>query len=397
MIEYLRAQIYKLLDLILAPFWEWLSKSSWTVRFAVFFVCSSALGAIVYPAGARDVLLRSSCFFQALSANGASIPFPETTLEKLKAVRSHLALSVKNDVANLNAGILTPWSSAQAVLALSATGIVEQVKSDNVIAFIRNKKVTGCGCWHEIPGMHPSDPVCVFASGWIIAAMAAVDVAVQGDELSFILGTQSPDGWWAMFPVNTEQSAYASSYATGWNILGLQTQLDKGLVPIESRLAVSNAIKRGAAWLLNVRGNGSRWSSYPNTPGSKTSEAISGLVIHALHHTVPDQTGEIERDWLTNLPAIWTKIEDTDPVYVEVFSGGKLVGIDQFVQIRLPWMLVATIDSYSSGTAFNRSTALFWLNKVLSQKSVANADVGLANWWRAEFLFSLGHILRSSD
>jgi hypothetical protein len=397
MIEYLKTQVYKLLDLILAPFWGWLSKSSWTMRFAVFFVCSFILGAIVYPAGARDGLLKSSCFFRALSAKGASIPLPEATLGTLKAVKLHLVLSVKNDVANLNAGILTPWSSAQALLALSATGMVEQIKSDNVITFIRDKKETPCGCWHEIPGMHPSDPVCVFASGWIIAAMAELNVHVQSDELNFILQTQSPDGWWAMFPVNIDQSVYASSYATGWNILGLQAQMDKGLVPSEGRAVVSDAIRRGAAWLLNVRGDGSRWRSYPNAPGSKISEAISGLVVHALHHTVPDQTGEIERDWLTNLPAIWTKIEDTDPVYVEVFSGGKLIGIDQFIQIRLPWMLVATIDSYSSGNVFNRTTALFWLNKVLSQKGVANADVGLANWWRAEFLFSLGHILHSSD
>jgi hypothetical protein len=395
MIEYLKTQLYRLLDMLLAPFWEWLSRSSWTTRFTVFFVCSFTLGAIIYPAAARDVLLRSSCFLQALSAKGDSIPLPETTLEKLKAVKSHLALSVKNDVANLNAGILTPWSSAQAILAMSATDIIEQTRSDGLIAFIRAKKEPGCGCWHEIPGMHPSDPVCVFASGWILAAMAAVHVPAQSDETDFVLKNQSPEGWWAMFPINTDQSEYASSYATGWNILGLQTQLDAGLIPSESRAAATDAVRRGAAWLLNVRGDGSRWRSYPNTPNSKISEAISGLVIHALHHTVPDQTGEIERDWLTNLPASWTRIEDTDPVYVEIFSGGKLVGIDQFIQIRLPWMLVATIDSYPSGSVFNRSNALFWLDKVLSQKGVANADVGLANWWRAEFLFSLGHVIHN--
>jgi hypothetical protein len=363
----------------------------------VFFFCSFIVGAIVYPTGASDVLLRSSCFLHALTAKGDSIPIPEATLEKLKAVKLHLVLGVKNDVGSLNAGILTPWSSAQATLALSAVGHAEQIQSDNVIKFIRKKKETPCGCWHEIPGMHPSDPVCVFVSGWIIAAMAAVDVPVQSDELNFILKTQSPDGWWAMFPVHSEQGEYASSYSTSWNIFGLQAQIDKGLLPNESRAAVSDAIRRGAAWLLSVRGDGSRWRSYPNAPGSKISEAISGLVIHALHHTVPEQTGEIERDWLTNLPATWTKIEDTDPVYVEIFSDGKMVGIDQFVQIRLPWMLVATIDSYPSGNVFSRTGALFWLDKALSQKSIANADVGLANWWRAEFLLSLGHILPSSN
>jgi hypothetical protein len=200
-----------------------------------------------------------------------------------------------------------------------------------------------------------------------------------------------------MFPVNAEQNEYASSYATGWNILGLQAQMERGMISSESRPAVSNAIARGAAWLLSVRGEGSRWPSYPNARDSKKSEAISGLVVHALHHTVPGQTGELEREWLANLPANWTTIEDTDPVYVEIFSGGKLVGIDQFIQIRLPWMLVATIDSYPSGNVFSRSAALFWLDKVLSQKGIARADVGLANWWRAEFLFSLGHMLHSSD
>ena len=105
MIEYLKKQLYNLLDLLLAPFWQWLTRSSWGVRFAVFLVCSSILGVLAYPAGARDLLLRSSCCLRALSAQGDSIPLPQSTLEMLKALRSHLSLSVKNDVTSLNAGI----------------------------------------------------------------------------------------------------------------------------------------------------------------------------------------------------------------------------------------------------------------------------------------------------
>jgi hypothetical protein len=397
MLEYLKNQLYKLLDLLLAPFWAWLTRSSWAVRFAVFFVCALLFGAIVYPDSVKNALHWTSCFHRALSAQGATIPLQVGTLEKLKAVRSHLTLSVKNDVANLTGGILTPWSSAQAALALGATGSVDHAKSAQVVTFIREKKEIPCGCWHEIPGRLPSDPVCVFASGWIFAAMAEMNVPVQSDELDFLLNSQSNAGWWAMFPVHADQNEYASSYATGWNILGLQAQIERGLIENGKRDAVNDAIARGAAWLLSVRGEGSRWRSYPNAPRNKVSESISGLVIHALHHTIPGQTGEIERDWLSNLPTPWPKIEDTDPVYVEVFSGGHLVGIDQFIQIKLPWMLVATIDSYPIGNVFNRTTALYWLDNVLAQKGVANADVGLANWWRAEFLFSLGHMLHPSD
>jgi hypothetical protein len=226
--------------------------------------------------------------------------------------------------------------------------------------------------------------------------LAEAGAPAESDEIDYVVNSQSNDGWWAMFPVGQDQREYASSYATALILLGLQAQLERGLLPQGKRDVVATTISRGARWLLSVRGEGSRWHAYPNAPGSKVSESISGLVIHALHRTLRGQTRDVERIWLTHLPTDLPKIEDTDPVFVEVMTGKERVGVDAYVQIRLPWMLVATADSYSSGNLLDRSSALNWLDKVLAQKGVATADVGLANWWRAEFLFSLAEVLRGS-
>jgi hypothetical protein len=308
-----------------------------------------------------------------------------------------MSLGISNDILNISGGVITPWSGAQAALALNSTGEMPPGKADEMVRFIRANKQSSCGCWHEAAGALPVDPILVFASGWILAAMSEMNVAAQDDELAFLLNSQSTDGWWSMFPVDAEQSEYASTYATGWAIVGLEAQMDHGLVSAEKRASVKDAIGRGAAWLLSVRQERSRWQSYPNSRDGKISESISALVIHALHHSIPDQTPGLEREWLANLPAASTKIEETEPVYVEIRSKGRLAGIDQFIQIKLPWIVVATVDSYSAGNSFTRSTALLWLDKVLSQGGIKNADVGFSNWWRAEFLYALGHTLQRAE
>lgn len=51
---------------------------------------------------------------------------------------------------------------------------------------------------------------------------------------------------------------------------------------------------------------------------------------------------------------------------------------DDFVQIRLPWLLIGTADAYRN--------ALAWLEEALDQRSVVTADTTPDNWWRAELL-----------
>jgi hypothetical protein len=392
MFDYLRKQVYAMLDLLLAPFWAWLTRSSWTVRFLVFFACALLLGAVAYPAVALDSVSRLICLYRAGTATAGSLPLSKQTGEILLTLQSHLDLGIRGDVAKLRSGVLTAWSSSQAIHALSGRGLNPGHKQA-VTDFIRSVKVPGCACWHEMEGTVPGDPVCVFASGWVFSAMARMDVPAQPDELAYVLAAERGGGWWSMYPVPPGQTEFASTYATAWVILGLKAQLDKDYVSPAQRADVEGAINRGAAWLLGVRSPNARWRPYPNIPTSKVSETISGVVLHALHRTVPDQSKAVEQLWLKNLPAELTKIADTDPVYVDIKNGEKRIGIDQFIQIRLPWMLIATADAYSSGSTLDRSEALFWLERTFAQEEMANADADLAPWWRSEFLMGINSVL----
>ena len=69
------------------------------------------------------------------------------------------------------------------------------------------------------------------------------------------------------------------------------------------------------------------------------------------------------------------------------------MAIDHFVQLKLPWMLTATIDAYRSGDAVERARALRWIESTVAGKSVEQADSDANNWWRAELLYSLAYLL----
>ena len=68
--------------------------------------------------------------------------------------------------------------------------------------------------------------------------------------------------------------------------------------------------------------------------------------------------------------------------------------IDHFQQITLPWMLIATVDAYSSGGIFQKARARDWIDAALSEHSVLTADANTNNWWRAEFLYALKYVGR---
>ena len=55
--------------------------------------------------------------------------------------------------------------------------------------------------------------------------------------------------------------------------------------------------------------------------------------------------------------------------------------IDGYTHPKLPWMLVATVDAYPSGSILQRARALQWLESAVQQQSVVAADTHPTNWW----------------
>jgi hypothetical protein len=120
--------------------------------------------------------------------------------------------------------------------------------------------------------------------------------------------------------------------------------------------------------------------------------------LHALHMVSPNSLRDLDKEWLDNLLPIPPTASDADNPYhwIRIRDKPNYPELDAFVQIKLPWMLVATVDAYPSGTVLQRVTALQWLESALQQPTVVNADTQPNNWWRAELLYGLKYVLQST-
>jgi hypothetical protein len=170
---------------------------------------------------------------------------------------------------------------------------------------------------------------------------------------------------WSVFPVGSHHR-FASAYGTALALLGLNAQLKKNLVDSTDVGLVSGAVLKGSAWLLARRESGSRWKDYPSISAGEARTSISGVVLHALHQTVPDKLHEIDRDWLDNLPpgTVSAKAEDRPFVWIKTKEGKS--EIDAFVYIKLPWLLIGTVDAYHNGSIIQRANALAWIETALA-------------------------------
>jgi hypothetical protein len=140
---------------------------------------------------------------------------------------------------------------------------------------------------------------------------------------------------------------------------------------------------------------GSRWKGYPLLRNGKASESVSGVVLHALHQTVPKQLHQIDEEWLDNLPAGTISASDVENPYFYFMTKDGYAN-DDFVQTRLPWLVIGTVDAYDNGSIIQRGRALAWLERALDQVSVLTADTAPDDWVRAELLYSIRYVLARS-
>jgi hypothetical protein len=227
-----------------------------------------------------------------------------------------------------------------------------------------------------------------------MAALAELGVPVSQEEIDYVLSKQDQrEGWWSTFS-DSSQYQYASAYTTAWIIIGLAEQRRRELLGAEDTKRATSAIAQAANWLLQHRGrNNARWKPYPNLASASESESISGLVVHALHISGAVPTNEVDKEWLDNLPEKRIAASDVENNYLEL-KGPTRVLLDHFVQIKLPWVLIATGDAYESGDVWEKGKALRWIETNISDKGVTSADANENNWWRAELLYALKSTLQ---
>jgi hypothetical protein len=388
MIDYFKKKLEQLADSLFDPLWARILKLHWSLRALVLLFTALTVYFVYSPESASSALAIGSAVARVGFINNQRIPISPTIRAKMQDTAQRIAATLKQDL-SLDAVNVNPLTIAQAVLGTD--NLRKDVDTKRLVRFFRENADTSCNCWRDLPG-RPQNPVI---SGWVLTALAEIGDPARSGEIEFLLREQNRDGWWSMYVVEPT-SKYASTYATAWALLGLSSQLTKGLSPTDENQGISTAIQKGAAWLLSEREQKSpRWKDYPLLRNGAMSESISGVVFHALHQTIPDQMTQIDRAWLSALPSRVVSAKESDRIYIG-YDTRQGWANDDFVQVILPWMLVGTADAYSNGNVLQRAKALVWLEEALSQESVVEADTTPENWWRAELLFALNYLLQRS-
>ena len=381
---------------ILDPIWiklqNWVKELSWGKRIAVLMVVLS-VGFVIRYYESLPLWVEYSLIFSrvVININETTIPLSTSLSKQLHETTKRLSNSLQQDITNpQKMNPESPWALSQAVIASNRIAHIDKNKIQTYFENVSSKK---CNCWQEI--LNDSYPSLIPASGWIIYAMAELGIPATDAEISFFLNEQHKDGWWGLFPL--EGSEFASTYGTAWAVLGLQNQLSNNLVSKVLTDSVVDAISKASAWLISNReNNDSRWKNYPLSTKGQISESISGLVLHTLNLTSSDSISQIKESWLDKIPLTVPLVSDSENYFIWIPTKDKSFQIDKFVQIKLPWLLLATIDSYSDGDFFQRIKALKWLEDTLKQKNVINADRQPDNWWRAELLLAINYALQKS-
>ena len=126
----------------------------------------------------------------------------------------------------------------------------------------------------------------------------------------------------------------------------------------------------------------------------KVSESVSGLVLHTLHIAGIEDLRYQDRNWLSGLPSEPPEgALDMEYNLIEL-RGSNMDGLIIFSHLKLPWMLIATVDAYPSGDIFQKGRARLWIDAALSKRSVLTADADANNWARAEVLYALKYVGR---
>jgi hypothetical protein len=387
--EYIQSKFMQLGDSLVAPVWAWVMARSWMFRLCVL-VSGGVIVLSWHEPGivSENYRLAISTLKVAMADGGLALD--SDTKAKLSSTTQRLERTVKADLMSLGPD---PWSIGQAIVAIEEGEQPNRpVFAQKAISLIRSHETDGCFCWAEVPSKH-TDEMCTFIAGWVMLAFSHLGEPISDSEVAHVLGAQRAEGWWPVFEDKTDEE-FASTFATAWVVLGLAEMNRRELISFAMRSQVEDAVVRGISWLQTTRADSGKWKPYPKMANSKVSDSVSGLVLHTLHVADPSGLRELDQDWLSSLPPdppeAASRIEQN---YVEL-RGSNRARIDHFVQTKLPWMLIATIDAYPAGDVFQKGRARNWIDAALSEHSVLTADASTNNWWRAELLYALKYVRR---
>jgi hypothetical protein len=284
------------------------------------------------------------------------------------------------------------WTMAQMITSLEGQS---EANRERARAYLTRLMFLDCNCWKE-GSLSPKD---LRVSSWVLLGLSHLGYFATNEQLSFLINTMQVDGWWAIYteyPNGAEshvEEKYASTYATALSVLALDAQLRMGTADPAKKARVSDAVRRGRAWLLKTRvPEKAIWWDYPFNDAKSESTGISGLVLHVLHRTSNNATElhEIDARWLQGLPELVMDPKHSEKSSVSMDAFGLP---DPSSQFPLQWAIIATVDAYPSGTLLQKAKAIVWIDSIANDfDSLAKGVMGEKDWAAAEFLIALRHL-----
>lgn len=284
------------------------------------------------------------------------------------------------------------WTFSNFTVALAKTGYsLEAERLDSIF----NKNQTDEGCWIE-----ERTGCKMIISGWVMLAKKELGKPVTDKQLEFVLKNQSPEGWFPAYPFPND-SKNAATHPTLIIVWGLTEQLRHNLIAENNKEKVRNAITKGTNWLLKTRQRQTKdfqWNACPNDVelSHLPSFGLDGMVISVFHNVaesglpIPhlgEELKEIDSMWLDHLsqmPSLPLE-HQVDGRCNTITSDGDIM--DRSLRFTIPWSLIATVEAFPNGTAWQKAVAVRWLENFPLGKEYKGFKFA-----EAEHLIGLSHL-----
>jgi hypothetical protein len=292
---------------------------------------------------------------------------------------------LRSKITGLNTNLeLSPWTVAEMAVALEGERD-RLLTADELKLFMERNIDRACSCWRETADKMPH----TVASSWIMYALARYGIPPVQNSFSWLLTTQKPDGWWAMFPA-TDDKRNASTSATAWAVRTLNEMNVRDLLSPTEKVRAIDAIQKAVYWLEKTRLPGqARWKEYPE--GQEVDgdyAAVSALTLDVLRRINPGRTlASLASEWLRGLPDDVPGLFDNDQSKGLLYLNNNTLTVDEVRHYHLPLMLVATTDSFAAGSAVEKAAGHLWMNAVLRQP-ISLEQIKNRDWIAGELLIA---------
>jgi hypothetical protein len=383
--EIFKGPIDRLTQSVVDPVVERVLSLSWFRRLLILSAMLALGWSYLYYRQASNAARDS--YDLVVVSRSQSVPLSSTDTIKLHGHIDSLADHLRAELSKRGTpGNYTSWTIGQIIVSLQGRSTAEA----NDLALFFEKQDADTDCWKQLP----TEPQHLVATSWVLTALADTGTPLGNRGLACILDSQNQEGWWPLFWPATRDRFNASTDATAWSILALDSQLRHDTIPKEKVQRATQALQNGRSWLEETRIQGkARWYDYPFSPEQIESVSASGLVLHVLHQTGAGPSKELDGIWLDSLPDhVFFADQNEVSSHATALLPEGTFHRDATRQYVLPWLLVATVDAYPASSSRQRVKALRLVRGCLTTLEESERRVLQFPWAAAEFEIALRYL-----